>query len=120
MKKPGRPKHQPTAESRHYVMALAGMGMPEADMAKVVGIDPKTLRKHYRAELDTGALKANAKVAQSLFNIANGKGRSAATACIFWLKTRGGWRETSVHEISGKDGGGLVVEIVKFGDDPKE
>ena len=28
---------------------------------------PKTLRKHYRDELDTGQVKASAKVAESLF-----------------------------------------------------
>jgi hypothetical protein len=37
----------------------------ELDIARVVGIDPKTLRKHYREELDTGAIKATAKVAGS-------------------------------------------------------
>jgi hypothetical protein len=36
----------------------------------VVGIDPKTLRKHYRDELDLGATKANAQVAGFLFTAA--------------------------------------------------
>ena len=30
---------------------MAGYGIPEADIAGVLGIDPKTLRKHYRGEL---------------------------------------------------------------------
>jgi hypothetical protein len=29
-----------------------------------VGIDPKTLRKHFREELDRGLIEATAKVAQ--------------------------------------------------------
>jgi len=33
---------------------MAGYGVPEADIALVLRIDPKTLRKYYRAELDTG------------------------------------------------------------------
>jgi hypothetical protein len=54
-------------------------------------VDPKTLRKHYREELDLGESKANAQVAGFLFNAAkNGN----VTAQIFWLKTRARWRET--------------------------
>jgi hypothetical protein len=73
---------------------MAGYGVPEADIARVVGIDPKTLRKHYRDELDTGQIKATAKVAEFLFRKATTEGSQAVTAAIFWLKTRGGWRET--------------------------
>ena len=57
-------------------------------------IDPKTLRRHYRNELDVGHVKAIAKVAESLFRKAMGDGSQSVTACIFWLKTRGGWRES--------------------------
>jgi len=71
----------------------------------MLGIDPKTLRKHYRDELYHGHVKANAKVAENLFRKATGEGRESVTAAIFWLKARAGWRETSVHEVSGKDGG---------------
>ena len=46
---------------------MAGYGVPETDIARVLGIDPKTLRRHYREELDTGHVLANAKVAESLF-----------------------------------------------------
>jgi hypothetical protein len=35
---------------------------------------PKTRRKHYRDELDTGQVKASAKVAESLFRKAVGDG----------------------------------------------
>ena len=68
----------------------------------MVGIDPKTLRKHYRDELDLGETKANAQVAGFLFNAArNGN----VTAQIFWLKTRARWKETpSEHWHSGAVG----------------
>ncbi|MDQ1249754.1 MAG: hypothetical protein QG597_4130 [Actinomycetota bacterium] len=46
---------------------MAAYGVPERDIARVLGIDPKTLRKHYRDELDTGSIKATAKVAEFLF-----------------------------------------------------
>jgi hypothetical protein len=77
-----------------FLEALAAYGIPEADVSGVVGIDPKTLRRHYREELDLGETKANAQVAGFLFNAAkNGN----VTAQIFWLKTRAKWRETPVE-----------------------
>ena len=42
---------------------MAAYGIPEIDIAMVVGVDAKTLRKHYRDELDMGETKANAQVA---------------------------------------------------------
>ena len=96
----GRPPHEPDPVLRRQVEALAGYGIPELDIAGVVGIDPKTLRRHYRAELDHGHVKANAKVAENLFRKATGEGREAVPAAIFWLKTRAGWRETpQAHEV---------------------
>jgi hypothetical protein len=79
---------------------MAGYGVPEADIARVVGIDAKTLRKHYREELDTGHIKANSRIAESLYRKALGDGPQSVTAAIFWLKTRAHWKETSVHEVS--------------------
>ena len=80
---------------------MAGYGVPESDIARVIGIDPKTLRKHYRRELDYGHVKANARVAENLYRKATGEGREAVIAAIFWLKTRAGWKETSVNEMAG-------------------
>jgi len=33
-------------------------------------------------------------------------------AAIFWLKTRAGWKETSVHEVSSPKGQSLEVSVV--------
>jgi hypothetical protein len=90
----GRRAHKPDPVSRRQVEAMAAYGIPETDIARVAGIDPKTLRKHYRDELDTGHIKANAKVAEFLFRKATTEGAQCVTAAIFWLKTRGGWRES--------------------------
>src|SRR3546814_12888809 len=72
---------------------MAGYGVPEAVIAMVLRIDPKTLRKHYRDELDTGHILANAKVAKSLFRKATGDHRQSVTAALFWLKVRPRWTE---------------------------
>ncbi|WP_206072751.1 hypothetical protein [Mesorhizobium temperatum] len=93
-----RPKHAADAFHRRQVEALAGYGVPEPDIAGMIGIDPKTLRKHYRYELDQGHTKANAKVAENLFRKATGEGREAVTAAIFWLKSRARWKERVVTE----------------------
>jgi hypothetical protein len=89
----GRPSFEPSQAQRQTVEAMAGCGVPEADIALVIGIAPKTLRKHFRQELDTGHIRASAKVAGNLYRIATGSGREAVTAAIFWLKVRAGWRE---------------------------
>ena len=98
----GRRAHKPDPAQRRQVEAMAAYGIPETDISRVVGIDPKTLRKHYRDELDLGETKANAQVAGFLFNSAkNGN----VTAQIFWLKTRrAGRRPPSEHRHTGAFG----------------
>jgi hypothetical protein len=90
----GRRAHKPDPAVRRQVEAMAAYGIPELDIARVVGVDPKTLRKHYRDELDMGETKANAQVAGFLFNAARS---GNVTAQIFWLKTRARWRETPLE-----------------------
>ncbi len=98
----GRRAHKPDPPSRRQVEAMAGYGIPEKDIACVLEIDPKTLRRHYRRELDKGHIKATAKVSESLYRKATGDGAQSVTAAIFWLKTRAGWKETQVHETQGQ------------------
>ena len=73
--------HQPDPSQRRQVEAMTAYGIPEADIARTVGIDPKTLRKCYRDELDLGETKANAQVAGFLFTAAKSGNVSAQ---IFW------------------------------------
>ena len=100
----GRRSHVPDPMQRRQVEALAGYGVPEAEIAGLVDIDAKTLRKHYRHELDHGHTKANARVAENLFRKATGDGRESVTAAIFWLKARARWKETTLNEHTGIDG----------------
>jgi hypothetical protein len=104
-----RRAHQPDPARRRQVETMAAYGIPESDISRVVGIDPKTLRKHYRDELDLGETKANAQVAGFLFSAAkNGN----VTAQIFWLKTRARWKETpSEHWHSGAVGTFDVTQL---------
>lgn len=90
----GRRAHKPDPAQRRQVEAMAAYGIPEIDIAAVLNVNPKTLRKHYREELDLGETKANAQVAGFLFNSAR---TGNVTAQIFWLKTRARWRETPLE-----------------------
>ena len=95
-----RPPFKPTAAERKLVEQMAAVGIPQESQCLVVrdGIDEKTLRKHFRRELDTAATKANAKVAGTLFSKAMG---GDTTALIWWTKTRMKWSERQEIEHSG-------------------
>jgi hypothetical protein len=86
-----RPSFSPAAEQRRSVKAMAGLGMRHQDIAVVLEIAEKTLRKHFRMELARGAIEANAKVLQTLYGMATSGENTAAT--IFYAKARCGLRE---------------------------
>ena len=88
-------EYEPTEEERRTIRAMVGFGVPQEAIATHFEMDAKTLRKHFRRELDRGMVEANVKVAQSLFNMATTGGNVAAA--IFWMKARAGWREK--HEV---------------------
>ena len=77
----------------------------------MLGIDLKTRRKHCRDQFDVGSTKATAKVAEFLFRKATTEGPQCVTAAIFWMKTRGGWREApQTHEIAMKKASEMTDE----------
>jgi len=80
---------------REKVRHLAGLGVPQDDIARIIGCAPKTLRQRCRDELDRGVAEANATISGSLFGAAKG---GNVTAQIFWLKTRARWREGSAAD----------------------
>jgi hypothetical protein len=101
----GRPSFEPDDQQRLAVTTLAACGTRFAVIATHIGIDAKTLRRHFRRELSEGRQDANALVARSLFNQAIA---GNTTAQIFWLKARGGWRETAAVEMTGPSGRPLI------------
>lgn len=124
-----RKSHEPTAETRSNVKALASVGTTQEHIAIYLDIDVKTLRKHYRRELDTSLIIANSNVAKSLYKNAND---GNVTAQIFWLKTKGGWSERRSQleaelvqleidrikaEKTLQDDDELTVNIVRVGSD---
>jgi hypothetical protein len=87
---------------RERVRTLAGLGVPQVDIARIIRGDPKTLRKHFRDELDRGVAEANAVIAGALFTTAKG---GNVPAQKFWLKVRAHWHERRAPEDPIPDAG---------------
>lgn len=102
-------EHIPDAKTRGTVEAMASYGITQADICSVLDIDLKTLRKHYRYELDTALAKANSQVAQRLYQKAL---QGDTSSMIFWLKTRARWREGL--DLSSEDGSMTPIIKVEF------
>jgi hypothetical protein len=75
------------------VKQLAAVGVAQEHIARKVGIrSAKTLREHYREELDLGQVEANATIAGALFKKAK---EGHVDAQKFWLTNRAGWGRCS-------------------------
>lgn len=103
------------------VEAMAGFGIPQEEMVKLI-INPRTagpisevtLLKHFRAELDRGMTNANVRVMNGMF-----KNATTATAQnpggnpilqIFWAKARMRWRqEDPRRQTGGGEGQATIV-----------
>src|ERR1700722_5885158 len=103
-------KFEPSDEQRELVELLVSIGTTQENICQVikrpkvisknggsmrvkvlVPIDRKTLRRAFREEIDSGAVKANAAVGRTMFEMATSGQHPAMT--IFWGKARMGMRE---------------------------
>ena len=105
---------------REKVRYLAGVGVPQDAIAKIIGCAPKTLRKRFRDDLDRGVAEATATIAGYLFAAARA---GNIAAIIFWLKTRGQWREDGpspqTAETAASPREHVVVYLPDNGRDPE-
>lgn len=125
-KRTGRPSYEPTDLHRGEVRAAVRLGEPQTSIAASLGLSLKTLRKHYRDELDYGKVRFLRRVSNSLGEQALGRPavfdpdknmireelKPNVGAAIFILKTQAkqyGWVER--NELTGADGSTLFVEI---------
>ena len=84
------PAHAPTDVLRAIVSRSSGLGLPHESIGHLIGVDDKTLRKHYREALDAGKASAHAAVASTLYD----KAVAGDNAClIFYAKTQLRWSE---------------------------
>jgi hypothetical protein len=99
----GQQPHVPTDETRRKAWFMAATGVPQIKIGRSIGISDRTLSEYYRRELDLGMPEANTTVAKNRYRIATGTSPQAASAAMFWLKTRAGWRETGPPDEEGEN-----------------
>src|SRR5437764_412551 len=87
-----RPSFRVKEEDRKLVRSMAALGLRQDQIAETVGLrSPKTLRKHFRRQLDAGLAEATLMVARVAHKMATSGRNPGAT--MYWLKTRAGWSE---------------------------
>ena len=99
----------PTEESRRFVGALVTtLNVNHGQVAAVMGLNPKTLRKHYRDELHKAKIEVDIAVGETfLAKCLGGVGQKrrwqdADTKAIIWYtKARMGWTDKTEAGISG-------------------
>jgi IS30 family transposase len=109
-----------TQKQRENAQTLAGLGLTDADISRVVGIAEATLQRRCREELDIGRAKAKAAVAQTAFKMAVSGKFPAMT--IFWCKTQLRFREPTselLDELNKPENNSRVV-FVKMPDNGRE
>ena len=95
--------HKPDEKTRKQVTMMAGIGLKQEEIARIIGVSAEVLRRYYQTELENAQPVLNAQVANNLFRIATSPDhKQAVTAAIFWLKTRAKWKETL--DLSNEDG----------------
>ncbi|PWU07231.1 MAG: hypothetical protein C5B43_00625 [Verrucomicrobia bacterium] len=96
----GPPEHEPTVETRAKVVGFACAGFKQTQIADYLDIDEKTLRKHYRYELDKAKMEKTMMLGNNLYADAlNGDKVSRE----FWLKCQGGWHYSKPPEDNDRD-----------------
>jgi len=92
--KPGRPAYQPTEKDRKVVVVMAGFGIPQATICLALGLkSAKTLRRHFKNEIKTGAAQVEAELVGNLLKLSNGTDGTALKATMFALQSRFGWSQ---------------------------
>ena len=105
--KGGRPRIEITAAMLRQISALAGYGLTEAGIARVIGVDPRTFRRRKRDEalvmsaLENGKAIARATIGKALYEkaVAGDLG-----AIVWWEKTRAGLTDRVDIEHKGQVG----------------
>lgn len=107
---------------------MAAMGLTVQQMAAIIGVGKATLERWLKANdelmvvVERGRAKSLLSVARTAYDMAvSGK---VPVMTMFYLKCRGGWKETQRHEHTGKvnlSGDGLALaDIDKMSDEEVE
>jgi hypothetical protein len=99
-------EYKPTADQRALVESASAFGITQAEIANQLKIDEKTLRKHFREELNSGKFKVDMLAGKTVTELMKSRDdRVRLEAAKYYTARRMGWKETNVNEQVGKDGG---------------
>lgn len=73
----GRPPYRPTLKDRISVEQMKFCGEPDAVIARALGIDVRTMKKHFAEELENGHANRRREVIGYLFEAAEAKNVAA-------------------------------------------
>jgi hypothetical protein len=90
-----RPQFEPTSETERICSLGVAFGLNQEQIAKLVGCDAKTLRKHFNHALETGKEKLIMSLGSKLYSKAM---KGDTISAIFLAKTKGGFTEKIEHE----------------------
>lgn len=107
----GRPTKERNEEHANMAKAMAQYGVPQEDIACVLGICVETLQRLYGNELSRGKAIAKQRIGRRLFEKAVTEGDT--TALIFMAKTQLGWREVNRTEVTSPDGSMSPMQDIK-------
>ena len=104
----GKPRAPIDDKIRQQVSICAGFGLTWAQIAGIVGIAESTLRRRCQAEYNKGTSQIIVNVAKTLYQTAMDRAdKGHVAAAIFFLKTRGRWRERD------NDNSAITPDMVK-------
>jgi hypothetical protein len=98
----GNPPFKPTEEQRIRVESYVAAGAQQWWIAKKLGIDRDTLRKHFSTELESGKESVDWEVGGSIAQKALAGNEDMMK---FYAARRAGWKTTTAVEATGRDGG---------------
>ncbi len=81
-RKRGRPAYQPTIDQRKTVEQMKFVGESDATIARALGMDVDTVRRHFDDELADGYAQRRAELVCILFDAARAKKIAAVNALI--------------------------------------
>ncbi len=105
--KGGPEGHLPTLETRAKVIGFSCAGFTQTQIADYLDIDDKTLRRHYRDELDKAKMDKTVALSDNLYQDAiNGDKASRE----FWLKCQAKWAYAKPPEDDKKSATEALLE----------
>ena len=103
--------YKPTAKHRELVEDASAFGIPQSEIAGQLKIDEKTLRKHFREELDNGKFKLDMVAGGAIASLMKSEDdRVRLETAKYYTSRRMGWKETVRQEQTGPDGAPIKHE----------